>query len=391
MLADPPKPLAMSTAAAPAEPRAAPPWPARLWRRAFPIAFRAFLKLPEGWLRRLARLTEGGAHGEVRPEADPRARLHAWLVAHFGPGASASAQEARRPHLISLRLLEGAPHPMRSIRDIDLPGPGGPLKARLYVPTTAPDPAPALIFLHFGGCVLGDLETCHTACTLLAHHGGFQVLSVEYRLAPEHKFPAALEDAAAALAWLRGAAQGLGIAPERIGIGGDSAGGYLAAATSLLLHRQGAPAPKVQLLIYPVLEMDRQSLPATAFDTCYPLTRADMEWFSAQYMRSPQDAADPLCSVARAPSLAGMPRTILIQARHDLLYDEGRAFAVRLEAEGVPLERRVYPTLPHAFSAMSGGLPAARAALIEIAALTAQALAAPAEAPSRPQMETCDE
>lgn len=375
-----------------APPSAAPSLLVRLWQRAFAVLFRAVLRLPERWLQRLAHLAHGGAgHGHEEAEADPRARLHAWLVTRFGAASAPDPEDARRPRLLSLRLLEGAPVPMRMYRDLHLAGPGGPLKARLYVPTTCPDPAPALIYLHFGGCVVGDLETCHTACTLLAHHGRFQVLSVEYRLAPEHKFPAALQDAAAALAWLREAAPALGIAADRIGIGGDSAGGYLAAATSLLLNLSGMAPPKMQLLIYPVLEMERRGLPATPFDHCYPLTRADMEWFSAQYLRGPWDAADPLCSVARARALAGMPPTLLIQARHDLLYDEGRRFAERLEAEGVPLVRRVYPTLPHAFSAMSGGLPAARVALIEIAELAGAALRAPADDPHRTLMETCDE
>ncbi|MCL8385778.1 alpha/beta hydrolase [Xanthobacter aminoxidans] len=356
------------------------------------MLFQALLKLPESWLRQLAGLVAPGAPSRGDwVEADPRARLHAWLVTRCGAPPTADPAAARQPRFLSLRLLEGRPLPLRDCRDLMLPGPDGPLRARLYTPHACPEPAPALIYLHFGGCVVGDLATCHTACTILAHHARCKVLSVEYRLAPEHKFPAALEDAVGALRWLRSAAPSLGIAPHQIGIGGDSAGGYLAAATSLQLKQSGEPPPKMQLLIYPVLEMDRDRMPATAFDHCYPLTRADMDWFSAQYLRSPADAANPLCSVARARLLDGMPATLIVQARHDLLYEEGRRFAERLEAQGVPLARRVYPTLPHAFSAMSGGLPAARAALIETAELAGQMLRAPVDAPSRTFMETCDE
>ncbi|MGB3830708.1 MAG: alpha/beta hydrolase [Mesorhizobium sp.] len=345
--------------------------------------FRMALHLPEPWLE---RLSETGSGPPVsRPGADPRARFHAWLVTRFGAGSAGDPVSARQPRLLSLGLLEGPARPLHEICDLSLPGTAGILRARLYVPDDTPAPAPALIFLHFGGCVLGDLDTCHTACTILARHGHFKVLSVEYRLAPEHKFPAAVEDTISAFRWLRLNAPLLGVDPGRIGIGGDSAGGYLAAAASLFLMDQAEPLPKLQLLMYPVLEMERPSLPATEFDDCYPLTRRDMEWFADQYMRSPQDASDPLCSVARAPRLAGMPPTLLVQARHDLLFDEGQRFAARLRAEGVPLLHRVYPTLPHAFSAMSGGLPAAHAALVDIARAAGAALAT--DAP--PFKETC--
>lgn len=338
-------------------------------------AFRASLLMPErllnGWVN------VAGGTPATRPGLDARARFHAWFVTRFAGAPATSPVEARQARAISLRLLEGRPLPLRAIHDHVIPSPGGTLRCRLYHPDNAPDPSPALIFLHFGGCVIGDLETCHTACTLLSQHGGIRVISVDYRLAPEHRFPAALDDTIAAFRWLRANATALGVDPDAIGIGGDSAGGYLAAAASLSLLASGDPLPKLQLLLYPVLEMDRASLPATAFDQCYPLTRADMIWFCGHYLRSPADVANPLCSVARAPSLAGMPQTLLIQARHDLLFDEGARFAMRLKTEGVPHLRRVYSTLPHAFSAMSGGLPAARTALIEIAQITGAALAAP--------------
>jgi acetyl esterase len=341
--------------------------------------FQAFLRLPEIWLNHLAG---AAAAPQAAPDScalDPRARLHARLVARFGAKPAVEPLDpvaARLPSFFSLKLLEGPALPMASIQTFRIPGPGGPLPVRLYAPPACPEPAPALIFLHFGGCVLGDLDTCHTACTILARYGGFKVLSVAYRLAPEHKFPAALEDAVAAFHWLQKEAAQFGIDPERIGIGGDSAGGYLSAATSLLLRDEGLPLPKVQLLIYPVLEMDRRSLPPGGVRGAYPLTEADMEWFAEQYMRDPEDAADPLCSVGRAESLGGMPTTLLIQARHDLLYDEGQRFSERLRAAGVDLTHRIYQSLPHAFTAMSGGIPAAREALIEIATLTGGALRA---------------
>lgn len=361
------------SASDPVSDKATAPLPRRLGWGAFRLLFRAAMALPEPVLARLAGPPPQGCN----PPADPRARVHARLVRRFGPGPAASADDARRPCLFSLSLLDGRPLAMRDCRDFFIPGPGGDLQARHYVPHDCPSPSSALIFFHFGGCVVGDLETCHAACTILAHHARCEVISVAYRLAPEHKFPAALEDALAAWKWVQAEAGRLGIAPDHVAIGGDSAGGYLSAATSLVLRERGARLPRVQLLMYPVLEMDRSALPPTPFDNCYPLSRADMAWFADQYMARPEDAKDPLCSVARATQLAGLPPALLIQARHDVLFDEGAQFARRLRAEGVPVARRIHKTLPHAFSAMTGGIPAARAAMIETAQLLGQALRAP--------------
>ena len=351
-----------------------PPFGAALVR----LAFRAALHLPSPVLDRIA---DGGGVTVPGRGADARARFHARLVTRFGAPGSPEPAVARQSRLISLSLLEGTPLELPEIRNLTLPGPGGPLAARLYTPRPGDRCGPALIFMHFGGCVLGDLETCHTACTYLARHGGFRVLSLAYRLAPEHRFPAALEDVIAAWHWLRRNAAEMGINPDAIAIGGDSAGGYLTAAASLALSRAAGPLPRAQILIYPVLDMDRAALPPGPYDHCYPLTRADMAWFARLYMRGPADAADPLCSVLRAEDLSAMPPTLLVQAGHDLLFAEGTVFAARLRAAGVPLDHVTHPTLPHAFSAMSGGLPTARAALIDTALRIRALLAHPEEYP----------
>lgn len=380
--------------AAPAEPSgtlrddpvAAPPlgwrkprW--RLFRRLFQLA----LRLPEPVLDAFSgRETKACAIAPL----DARAAFHAWFVTKFrrptAPGAAApGAVEARQPALLSLALLDGPP--LRSVHcaDFTIPGHGGPIAVRSYRPRSLPaPPAPVLIYLHFGGCVIGDLETCHTACTLIADRAGCLVLSVDYRLAPEHRFPAALEDTVATLRWARSHAATIGGDANRVAIGGDSAGGYLAAATSLLLHEAGEPPPCLQLLVYPVLEMDRRSMPSTPFDDDYPLSRADMIWFSDLYMRDASDASDPLCSIRRATSVAEMPPTILAGAGHDLLHDEGIAFAQRLSEVGVPVTRLDFPALPHAFTAMSGGLPAARTAILDIADAVGRAFRADARTPS---------
>ncbi|MCK5750586.1 MAG: alpha/beta hydrolase, partial [Oricola sp.] len=317
------------------EPSAAPRLLTRLMWAAVRHVFQAFLQLPDALLATVAdRLGRRGPDG-IRP-VDPRAFLHAAFVRRFGAGMPVfDPATARKPRLLSLWLLEGRPGRMQSVRDITFPGPDRRLRARIYTPPDCPADAPALIFMHFGGCVTGDLDTCHTACTIIARHAHCKVCSIEYRLAPEHRFPAALRDVIAAFQWLRREAPTLGIDPGRIGIGGDSAGGYLAAAACLALDAERAPKPKMQLLMYPVLDMDRRALPETPFDNCYPLTRADMTWFADLYLRRPEDAVNPLCSVSRAETVEGMPPTILIQARHDLLFDEGNRFAERLRDAGI--------------------------------------------------------
>lgn len=349
--------------------------------------FRLALRAPKGWLLRLT----GHAEDKRKETAlDHRARFHAWLVGRFTKTTPYDHMEARRPRLLSLGLLEGPAIEMQRCINMEIPGPDEEIPVRLYVPRTATDPAPVLVFFHFGGGVLGDLETSHTACSYFAHHGRCVVLSVGYRLAPEHKFPAALQDALLAVSWARREARRFGWDADRICIGGDSAGGHLAAAASMYLRDEGEVSPYLQLLIYPVLEMDRSRIPLSAHDDSYPLTRKDMTWFTSLYLNTPDDAEKPFCSVARAPSLKGLPPVIFVQAGHDLLFEEGANFIRRLRDEGVPITRLVYPTLPHAFTAMSGGVPAARLALIEIAQQLGQGLGT-LSVPTSAQKETINE
>ncbi|MFT3732151.1 MAG: alpha/beta hydrolase [Hyphomicrobium sp.] len=301
------------------------------------------------------------------PAVDPRAGFHAWMVTRFGRSRGDRPEDRRQPSFLSLALLDGPASKNVSMTDLTIGSGIGKLAARLYRPRSAPQVAPVLIYLHFGGCVLGDLETCHTACSLLAEHSGCLILSVAYRLAPEHRFPAAVDDVLTAFDWTQASAKSLGIDASRIAVGGDSAGGYLAVAASLCLRDNAGKMPFLQVLIYPVVDMDRTAMPPTAFDNCYPLTRNDMIWFAEQYMRDASDADDPRCSVARAKNLSGLPPTILVQAGNDILEAEGSAFGQRLANEGNDVTTLKYPSLPHAFTAMSGGVPKARDALIEIA------------------------
>jgi acetyl esterase/lipase len=239
------------------------------------------------------------------------------------------------------------------------------------------EPPPVLVYFHFGGCVLGDLDTCHTTCSRLAEEVGAIVISAQYRLAPEHKFPAAVEDAVSAYRWASAHAAELGGDPQRIGVGGDSAGGYLAAAVCLVCRDSAEPAPVLQLLIYPVTDMDRTGMPEGPHDNDYPLSRADMIWFSEQYLTSPAEVENPLCSIGRTASFRGLPPAIVCLAGHDVLREEGVALAGRLEADGVPVVLRIFDTLPHAFTAMCGAIPDARDAVSEIARLLRAAFSRP--------------
>lgn len=331
----------------------------------FRLLFRALLALPAGLLLRIAGAPPRIIQGR---KIDPRVQFHAWFVRRFRRPLVVDPEELRKPRLLSLFLLDGRPAPVPA-EDRSIPGSGGPLRIRIYRPAAEGGARPVLVYFHFGGCVLGDLDTCHTACSRLAREADVIVVSAQYRLAPEHKFPAAVEDAVTAYRWAKLNAEALGGDGQRIGVGGDSAGGYLAAAVCLACRDSGEAAPALQLLIYPVTEMDRTGMSEGPHDEDYPLSRADMVWFSEQYLASPGDAGNPLCSIRRAADLKDLPPALVILAGHDLLRDEGVAYADRLKADGVPAVLRVFDSLPHAFTAMCGAIPEARRAVSEMARL----------------------
>lgn len=265
-----------------------------------------------------------------------------------------------------LALLDGTPRANVVVKDMKVPGPAGPLDARLYSPAEAKGQIPGLVFFHFGGCVIGDLDTCHTFCTMLADMAQCVVLSVAYRLAPEHKFPAAADDALAAFRYARDNAASLGMS-HRVGVGGDSAGGYLSALVAQETKRLGEGEPALQLLIYPVTDMTWRG---GSWDSCadvYPLTRDIMQWFIDQYLNEAGEAEDVRASPLKAQSLEGLCRAIVVTAGFDVLRDQGIAYAERLKESGVRTIYRSYDELAHAFTAMTGVVPAARRACEEIA------------------------
>lgn len=254
---------------------------------------------------------------------------------------------------------------IESVRDLRIDGPGGDLPIRIYRPSGI-DP-PTLLFYHGGGWVLGTLDSADDICRELANRAGCLVVSVDYRLAPEHPFPAAVDDAFAALKWVARYGGRLGADPTRLGVAGTSAGGALAAGAAIRARENG-PALDGQFLLYPITEY--------AFDTdsyrthadAPLLSRADMRWFFEQYLRSPVDAHNPFVSVLRTPDLSGIPPATVLTAGFDVLADEGKAYADRLSAAGVPTDHDHYPTLAHGFLSLTDEVDAADDAMDDLVA-----------------------
>jgi acetyl esterase len=252
-------------------------------------------------------------------------------------------------------------HDVYAVEDRTVPGPAADVPLRVFRPNA--DPAlPALVWFHGGGWVLGSIETEDHLCRLLCDSAQAVVISVEYRLAPETKFPGAVDDCVAAWRGIHAAAGDLGIDPRRIAVGGDSAGGNLAAVVSLLASADDLPVPTFQLLVYPVTdyEFERPSMIDNA--TGYFLEADGMRWFFDHYASSPSDFADWRMSPLRAPDLTGQPPAIVITAEYDPLRDQGEAYGERLRESGVPVEIVRAHGLFHGFFGMFAFLPAGRPA-----------------------------
>ena len=277
------------------------------------------------------------------------------------------AAEARLLFNAGRKVLAPDPMPVAETRDLALAGPGGPIPARLYR-SAATDILPVLVFFHGGGWVVGDIESHDTGCRHLANRAECAVVSVDYRLAPEHKFPAAVEDCFAATIWVADNAAALGVDPGRLAVGGDSAGGNLAAVVSLLARDHGAPRIGYQLLIYPATDAAMQHDSIARFAEGYVLTRATMRWFYEQYLRSPEDAGDWQASPLIASDLSGLPPAFILTAGYDPLCDEGDAYAARLAASGVAVTYRRFPGQVHGFALNGKIIRAADTALDEAAA-----------------------
>ena len=292
--------------------------------------------------------------------------------------AQATPEAARAFADGTAAMVAGIPDEVAWTRDFEVAGTEGPLRARIYVPRERAEDenGPMLVFFHGGGFVIGGFATHDAPCRTLAVHGGVRVVSVEYRLAPEHPFPAAPADCLAAFGDIVARAGELGADPERIAVGGDSAGGALSAVTAIQARDQGGPMPAFQLLIYPVADMSEKSRSYHLFKEGFFLTEAQMDWYGSHYLPPGADHTDPLVSPLLAPSLEGLPPAHVITAGFDLLRDEGEAYAERLMEAGVPVTLRRHPGLIHGFINMMGTGRAARAATVEMAGVLRQALQA---------------
>jgi acetyl esterase len=309
---------------------------------------------------------------------DPGAQQVIDLIKAAGrpPYETVGHMEARRLYLEARRVLQPDPPPIGEMRDLTAPGPTGLISIRLYRarPGKAGDKQPALIYFHGGGWVIGSLDSHDGVCRGLANGADCTVLSVDYRLAPEHKFPAAVDDAVAATQWIAENATSLGIDASRLAVGGDSAGGNLAAVVAQHVRDRGAPKLRFQLLIYPACDMSMTLPSITELAEQLPLTRSTMKWFVDLYLRDAGDVGDWRASPLKAKSLANLPPAYVLTAGCDPLRDEGEAYAAALKAAGVPVEAKRFDGQIHGFMTMGKFIPDAAKAMGEMSATLKRAL-----------------
>jgi len=296
---------------------------------------------------------------------DPQARALIERLAASGaaPLYTLTAPEARRAYRESREALAAAPMQVEEMRELLIPGPAAPLRARLYRPHASEKPLPGMVYFHGGGFIYGDLDTHDGVCRGIAHSARCTVVAVDYRLAPEHRFPAAVEDAYAATQWIAANASALGIDPAHLTVAGDSAGGTLATVVALAARDAGGPRLCFQMLIYPATDQ-RQGFPSIMRNAEWlPLTGKAMKYFRGHYLPHESEWLDWRASPYLAKSLAGLPPAYLLTAGFDVLRDEGRAYAERLAKEGVATEYKDYPDMVHAFLLWGGAIDTANTAV----------------------------
>jgi len=302
---------------------------------------------------------------------DPQAQAFLEQLAASGapPLHELSVAEARQV-IVALFGVQGDSEPVGAVANRMIPGAAGEIPARIYTPRGT-DPFPILVYFHGGGWVIGNLEAYDATCRALTNAARCIVVAMEYRLAPEHQFPAAPEDCYAATQWVAAQATAIGGDPTRLALGGDSAGGNLTAVVAQMVRDRGGPALCYQLLIYPATDLsyDRapyQSQRENAEE--YLLTLDAMVWFQNHYLRSPADGSNPMASPLRADNLRGLPPAMVITAEFDPLRDEGEAYAVRLQEAGVPITLKRYDGMIHGFLSLGTVLEQGKRAIEDAAA-----------------------
>ena len=334
-------------------------------------ATRALLSLPRPALR---LLSGGGPVYQGGRTLDPRLQFLAFQARGQPPLSAFAPPEARIASAQALKAFEGRLKPGVAIESLTAETESGPLEARAYRPAIQDPAAPVVVFAHMGGGVIGDLDTSHVFCSLLAAVARAPVLNVDYRLAPEDRFPAGLDDVLGAYRWARDHAGRFGSPAEHVAIGGDSMGGNFAAVICQELRRHGEPQPAFQLLLYPAVDVASETQSMSLYADAFPLSRAMMEWFMGHYLGPGDNPADPRLSPIKAESLAGLAPAIVVTAGFDPLVDQGEAYAKRLREAGTPVIYRCYDNLAHGFCAFTGVVPAADVACREVAGLVREAI-----------------
>jgi acetyl esterase len=343
-------------------------WANRLQSAATSVGLKVIPWVPT----RAKRLLSGGRDVIIDGNTlDPTLQLALSGLRAFGMNGLVLGQDpaVSRAQLREMTFGFGGPQIHVGVSDVSIPGPAGPIPARHYHPATS-GPAPLVVFYHGGGWVIGDLDTHDPLCRLTCRDADVHVLSIDYRLAPEHPAPAAVDDAYAAFKWACEHAGELGAIPDKIAVGGDSAGGNLAAVVSQLARDDGpqGPKPVLQWLLYPRTDFTARTRSLTLFADGFLLTKADMDWFEAQYLGdSGIEPTDPRVSPLFADSLAGLPPALIATAGFDPLRDEGNRYAHALHEAGSRVDLRSMRSLTHGFASLfplGGGSALATAELI---------------------------
>lgn len=338
---------------------------------AFPrFAVKAVMSLPTPILR---LLSGGGVVYQGGRTLDPHFQFLTAGARHLPAIHTLSAQAGRAASAAGLKGVAGKREAGVRVEDFTIEGPGGDLPLRAYRPADQDPAAPLMVFAHFGGGVIGDLETCDAFCSIIAKVARCAVVSVDYRLAPEHKYPAGFEDTLAAYRWARDNAERFGAPAGVAAIGGDSMGGNFSAILAQEMQRTGEPQPALQLLIYPAVDVASETQSMITYADSYPLSRQIMDWFMGHYMGPEVDPTNVRLSPIKSPSLKGLAPAIVITAGFDPLVDQGECYAKRLKDAKVPVIYRCYDSLVHGFTAFTGAVPAADVACREIAGFVRQA------------------
>jgi acetyl esterase len=311
-------------------------------------------------------------------DPDVQRMLELLAATDAGPIEEQALEDVRTGYALLSQMAGGGGATDVRVEDRTVPGPAGPIPVRLYHPPAGDDrPAAIVVYFHGGGWVIGNVDTHDATCRDLASQSGALFVSVDYRLAPEHPFPAAVDDCSAALQWVHEHAAELGGDPARLAVAGDSAGGNLAAVTAVQARDRQGPALRLQLLAYPVTDANFDTASYKENGEGYFLTAATMQWFWSHYTGSDLDGdrTDPRASVLRTEDLTGAAPAVVLTAEYDPLRDEGEDYGERLSAAGVTTEIRRYDGQIHGFLGMAGAIPAAAEILRETAATIRDALA----------------